>query len=209
MGVNNNNVVAHRSSAERLKDLEVEVTAQGQALTQLGEALNSIGESIKVLIVTVATGKESTTINAADVNNLHRRLEGLTATLVRKAVATAEEIGTFTRENNVEIMVSQLKFLLDQGLLITSEEVTGNSFLIFEEIDKNDKVTNARVQLPITSLPNSDIQKLVGKKAGETLQLAEDGERMRLLEIYEMKPKEESKSEYIPDLNDAMGGEDQ
>lgn len=187
MGINDNKtgVSVHKSSSERLMALEEN---QNQLLTDLQnirDALNDLGDALQTAIVQAISTKETAVIAASDVKNLHARLEGLSSVLVKKGVATVEEIRQVTVENNIQTLVEQLNFMKNEGMVEEGSEIVIDSFLVAEEVNKDGLVTNPRFQFPMASLPESSKVQLLGKTAGESLQIAEDGSQIRILEVYQ------------------------
>jgi hypothetical protein len=161
---------------------------QNQLLTDLQnirDALNDLGDALQTAIVQAISTKETAVIAASDVKNLHARLEGLSSVLVKKGVATVEEIRQVTVENNIQTLVEQLNFMKNEGMVEEGSEIVIDSFLVAEEVNKDGLVTNPRFQFPMASLPESSKVQLLGKTAGESLQIAEDGSQIRILEVYQ------------------------
>lgn len=184
MGTENKNVAVHRSASERLLDLEQMVNKQNAQIENLMEALTAVAESMQSMIATVTQHKETILINSADLKNMGQMQDGIMLTLIKKNIVTQEELRNVTVENNIQMLVGAVENLVKNGMLEKTEKVTPDGFIVGEELDAEDKITNPRLQFFVESLSNEDQVLLLDKQPGEVIQINGRGEKVRLLETY-------------------------
>lgn len=172
-----------KNAAERIQDLEISLANAYQTLDRVTKENLSIREIIKLL------------------NN---KIDAM-----GKAVNNGEKISDEVLDNYMdEMAVQELKNKVDnmvtQGVLIPSNEITANSFIAVREINKEGKVTQKRLQLPLFNMDEKTQALFIGKKIDEKISTNQDGANIEILEVYEIVANPASApAETAPSANEA------
>ena len=90
-------------------------------------------------------------------------------------------------ENNVADLKEKVTGLVSQGVLVASEEITDNSFVVGEELDNDGNVVNPRLQFALNAI-NEDLKtKIKAAKIGEAILLQEGKSLFKVLESYSIQ----------------------
>ena len=90
-------------------------------------------------------------------------------------------------ENNVADLKEKVTGLVSQGVLVASEEITDNSFVVGEELDNDGNVVNPRLQFALNAI-NEDLKtKIKAAKMGEAILLQEGKSLFKVLESYSIQ----------------------
>jgi hypothetical protein len=97
---------------------------------------------------------------------------------------TDEVISKYMVERNVETLRNKVQGLVDQGVLVPTDVIGDNTFVVGTETESDGKIVFPRKQFAF-SLIEKDVQNaLRGKKVGEIVKFAEDKLLMVIKEIY-------------------------
>jgi len=152
-----------RTAAQRIDDMERGLMALYQTADNMARDLMTVKEAIKLL-----GNKLDAVVKASN------RGEQLNDDVISKIMV----------ENNIEELKSKVTDLVNQGILVASEEVGEQSFVVGREIDENGEVKNPRMQFVVSAL-NQDVRsKFPGAKVGQTLDLQEGKWKFEIQEAY-------------------------
>jgi len=112
-------------------------------------------------------------------------------------VASSEEplsekaVNDFVISQQVEERKQQIEVLKTQGVLVPSEEVKENAFVIGKEITSEGEVVSPRTQASLKSLPEEVRGALLNKKVGDLVVFKEGTLSFLLDEVYDIvEPKQ-------------------
>lgn len=155
-----------RTAAQRIDDMERGLMALYQTADNMARDLMTVKEAIKLL-----GNKLDAVVKASN------RGEQLNDDVISKIMV----------ENNIEELKSKVTDLVNQGILVASEEVGEQSFVVGREIDENGEVKNPRMQFVVSAL-NQDVRsKFPGAKVGQTLDLQEGKWKFEIQEAYSIQ----------------------
>lgn len=88
---------------------------------------------------------------------------------------------------NVEHLKSQVSKWLEQKVLVPSDTVTSQSFIVTKQRDSQGNVTDQRLQFSVNNLPETAQVVVVGSQVGNTVTFQGGGDSLEILEIYSMQ----------------------
>ncbi len=159
-----------RTASQRIDDLERGLIGMYQTADNMARDLMTMKEALKLL-----GNKLDAVVKANNRGNPASQI-------------TDEVISAIMLENNVEELKEKVTKLVQQGILVPSEEVIASSFLVGKEIDDQGKVVNPRLQFTLSSLQSEDLRKkILGAKPGQLLTLEEGKLKLQLDEVYNLQ----------------------
>lgn len=159
----NNAQADKRTASQRLDDMERGLMALYQTADNMARDMGTIKEAIKLL------GNKLDSVVKASNNG-----EKLTDEVIARIMV----------ENNVEELKGKVTNLVAQGVLVTAEEVTANSFVVGRELAEDGTVQNPRMQFVVSALNPEVKGKFPGAKVGQQLELQEGKWKFEVQEIY-------------------------
>lgn len=152
------------TAAQRLEGLEQAVTTLDGALRNIVNTVDMLHQAIKIL-----GNKTDAIVKATN----------------RGAEMTDETISAIMVENNVTELKQKVTDMVTTGLLVQSEIVEEQSFIVGREIDPDTKkVANPRIQIGMSSLTQAAKDMMLGKKTGETVDFGNGKLSIELEEVY-------------------------
>lgn len=148
-----------RNASQRLDDLE-------GAMMQAFQSFQSISRDIGIM-------KEAIQLLGAKVDAIVS-ISQIAPAAIEQAMIMAKVADLKSRVDN----------LLASGTLTAATEVSDNSFIVGEELDKDGKVTNPRIQFGVGALSPEIREKFKGGTVGSNIAL--EGASLSLLEIYDI-----------------------
>ena len=148
------------NAAQKIDALENLVVGHGQQIKMLGDEVNKLRNSIVSL-----SRRLNASIQATDSNDS-----------VKKIIV----------EENVKELEGKVQFLVDQKILIKSDEsvVVDKTFIVGREIDKDSNVVNPRIQFAVGSLPEEMKSKMMGHKVGDVIETGSNELKLEITEAY-------------------------
>lgn len=111
--------------------------------------------------------------------------------IVKASVAgkplTDENLASIMIENNVTELKGKVDGLITQGILVTEETVSADSFVVGREVDENGEVQNPRLQFAVASLQNDLKDKLIGQKTSSVVVFEEGKLSFEVMEVYKIQ----------------------
>lgn len=155
-----------RTASQRIDDMEKGLVSLYQTIDSMARDVMTIKEAIKLL------GNKLDSVVKASV-----RGEAINDVVIAKIMV----------ENNIEELKNKVTNLVSQGILIASEEVTLNSFIVGKEVSEDGTVQNPRMQFVVSALAADVRDKFPGAKVGQTLDLQEGKWKFEVSEIYSIQ----------------------
>jgi hypothetical protein len=119
------------------------------------------------------------------VKLLNNKLDSTIKALNTGIPLTEENIKQFMVDNNVKELQEKVSKMVNDGLLVSTNTVGKDSFVVISEIDASGKVVNPRAQFLLSALQNEEIRsKLEGSTVGATLSVGDKGGALNVLEAY-------------------------
>lgn len=162
-------VPVKRTAAQRLDDLENAFISTFRTVEQIGQEIQVIKEAIRLL------GNKSEAIARLVVKGSSPDNANLTAEMV---------------QINVENLESKLNDLKANGILVSEEVTTPNSFIVGREVDDLGNITNARIQFQLSRVETAVQAALSGSKAGDVVTIVEGKSKFEVLEVYSIQQPE-------------------
>ncbi len=98
---------------------------------------------------------------------------------------TDENIGQIMTKNNAKELEDKVTKMVSEGMLVASNTVTKDSFVVVNEADETGKIVNPRMQFLLSALTNEEIRsKLEGSTVGANIPVGDKGASLNLLEAY-------------------------
>ena len=141
-----------------------------------------------------------------DIDNLKKALQLINNKIdaMAKASVAGEELSDevlnrIMIENNVRDLAGKVAALVQQGILAPEEQVSDNAFVVGQELDNDNNVTNPRLQFSIRALKADMQAKILGSKVGDTLKITENLQ-FKVSESYKIQqPPQASTPEITPE----------
>lgn len=164
------------TASQRLDGLEKSMALVDQTVGNLSLRVNNLVDAV------LGLNEQYNTLLTALENNIQVNKANLDKIAVEKKITSLKE--------KVEDLVSQ-------GIMLKSDEVTKNSFLVLRELDLDGKVLVPRTQLLVRMSFGPDVlESIKGKKVGDTFKIAEDADYvLEIEEIYEMQTTKQDGSQ--------------
>jgi len=97
---------------------------------------------------------------------------------------TDGNIGNQMVQNKANQLAQNTAQMVQTGVLIKSDTVDQNSFVVGREVEDNGNVTNPRIQFVVSSAQDHLKTKLLGAKVLDKILVEEGKAKLELLEIY-------------------------
>ena len=156
-----------KTATERLEDLEGAMSQVGQALSSLDPLIRDLGgvkEALKLL------------------NN---KLDAVVKAISAGSPLTDETLNKLMTTANAEELAAKVAAMVAQGLLVASDTVTNDSFVVINEADAAGTVVNPRMQFLVSALQIEEVRtKLGGSKVGDNIPVGDKGASINVLESY-------------------------
>jgi len=156
-----------KSATERLEDLENLTQRVIQAIQPLESSLRDIAglrEALKLL------------------NN---KLDAVVKSVNAGGPITDDGISKYMVENNVKELTSRVEGMVSQGMLVATDTVSKESFVVVNEADASGTIVNPRMQFLLSALDNEEVRtKLEGAKTGDNIFIGDKGASINILEAY-------------------------
>jgi hypothetical protein len=181
-----------KTATERLEAIE-------KQLAQVTEAVNGLVDANRTLALQAASLTLALNGEKKRNNTLRAELGAL--------IEIMGDGGPITRENVkqrvIEASVAELKRKVDEllvnGVLVPTEEIAEDSFVVGHQEDRDGNVVNKRIQFLVSTFDPETQAKILSKKAGETVDLGEDQPLLYILEVYkDMSSGGEAETENTP-----------
>lgn len=167
-----------KNATERLEDLETtlnQVIQHIQPLEQMAKELMGAKEALKLL-----NNKLDATVKAVN--------EG--------GQVTEDRLNDLMIQNNVRDLTAKVTSMVTSGLLVSTDTVGKESFVVINEADPSGKVVNPRMQFLVSTLQDEGLKaKLDGAKAGSNILVGDQGASINILEAYNVSVPQASNSE--------------
>ena len=152
-----------KTAGERIKNLEETLLGSLNALRALNEeqetikeALRLLGNKIDSVVKLLNAGKELNDLNIASV----------------------------MVQNKADKMAQDTASAVQQGILVKSDTVDKNSFVIAREVMDDGSVINPRLQFTVEGAQENLKTKVLGAKVADKIMLVEGKANIEVLEIY-------------------------
>jgi hypothetical protein len=87
-------------------------------------------------------------------------------------------------DNNVAELKEKVTSLIENGVLVASDELLDSSFVVGQEVDADGNVVNPRIQFTLGSLRPEVKAKIQAGKKGEAIELEEGKLKFIITEVY-------------------------
>jgi hypothetical protein len=152
-----------RTAAQKIDDIEKGLMYLYQTADNMARDMGTIKEAIKLL---------------------GNKLDSVVKASAAGEPLNDEVIARIMVENNVEELKQKVTNLVNQGILVASDEVGPTSFVVGRELDAEGKVANPRMQFVVNALNPEVKDKFPGAKVGSTLELQEGKWKFEIQESY-------------------------
>lgn len=152
-----------KSASERLDGLEETALGILKALTSLSQEQETIKEAIRLL-----SNKLDVVVQ---LQNAGKEL-------------SADNISVAMVQNKADQLERNTAQMVQNGLLVKSETVNDNSFVVGREVMDDGNIINPRIQFVVNSAQDSLKAKLLGAKVLDKILVEEGKAKLELLEIY-------------------------
>lgn len=164
-----NNQTEKRTASQRIDDMERGLMGLHQTMGNMVRDLMTVKEAIKLL---------------------GNKLDSVVQASVRGETINDDVIAKIMVENNVQELKDKVSSLIDQGILVLSEEIEANSFVVGRELSEDGDVKNPRIQFVVSQLPEEVKDKFPGSKVGQVLDLQEGKWKFEVQEVYKIQTPE-------------------
>jgi hypothetical protein len=157
-----------RTASQRIEDLERALMSLYQTADNMARDLLTVKEAIKLI-----GNKLDVVAKAANISD--------------------DTISKGMIDNNVAELKGKVTSLVENGVLVASEELLDSSFVVGQEVDTDGNVVNPRIQFTLGSLRPEVKAKIQAGKKGEAIDLEEGKLRFIITEVYSIvapKPQE-------------------
>lgn len=158
-----------RTASQRIDDLERGLMALYQTADNMARDLMTIKEAIKLL-----GNKLDSVVKASGISD--------------------DTISKLMIENNVSELKDKVDELVRNGVLVATDEVKANSFVVGRELGEDGAVQNPRMQFVVSALQPNVGGKFPGAKVGQVLDLEEGKWKFEVLEAYDIASPEQQQA---------------
>jgi len=166
----------NRSATQRLTDAENAIMSLFNVVDRMGRDLMTFREAIKLM-----HNKIDSIVKAAGSG------EGISDTVIDRLMI----------ENNVAELKQKVTTMVEQGILVSEDQISDNAFVVGQEYDDAGTLVNPRLQFALKALSEDVQMKILGTKPGDLLDLQEGKLKFKVLESYRIQ---EPKTEAAPTL---------
>lgn len=100
---------------------------------------------------------------------------------------TDDVISRIMVENNCEKLAERVKLMTAQGIIVPSEQINDNSFVVGCEVNEVGEVTNPRYQFALVALPPQIRARMIGGRVGDLLNLQEGTMKFKVNAVYDIQ----------------------
>jgi hypothetical protein len=158
-----------KNATERLEDLE-----------------KAIGQVIQMLQPMEIMAKDLIGLKDA-LKLMNNKVDSVIKSVNEGGQITDERLSAFMVENNVKELADKVANMVGSGLLVASDTVQSESFVVINEVDPSGKIVNPRMQFLLSALQHEEVRtKLTGAKVGTNLTIGDQGASINILEAYDI-----------------------
>ena len=152
-----------KSASERIKNLEETLLGALKALSAVNNEQETIKEAIRLL---------------------GNKLDSVVKLLNSSQPLTNENISSVMVQNKADKLAENTALMVQNGILVKSETVDNNSFVVGREVMDSGEVINPRIQFTVESTQEHLKVKILGAKVLDKILVEEGKAKLELLEIY-------------------------
>jgi hypothetical protein len=152
-----------KSATQRLSELETAFMSLYGAADNMARDLMVIKEAIKLL---------------------GNKVDAMVKCLNKGKGLSDENIAAEMVENNVQELKSRVDNMLGQGVLVATDTVVDNTFVVGRELGDDGKIVNPRIQFLLSAVKPELQDKLKGAKVGDKVDTGEGKMPLEVLEVY-------------------------
>lgn len=168
----------NRTASQKISDLENALMSLYQAVDTIGRDLNTAKDAIKLL-----GNKLDSVVKASSQG------EPLTDAVISRIMI----------ENNVAELADKVKVMAAQGVVVPTDQVANDSFLVGAEVNDLGETVNPRLQFALFAIKPVELQeKFVGARVGDLITVAEGRPKYKVQEIYKIQPQTPPQEEAAP-----------
>lgn len=157
------------------------------ATERLEIAENTINNIIQAIQPLANMSQDLMSLREA-VKLLNNKLDSVVRAINTGTQLTDENLGQFMTENNAKELQERVTKMVTDGLLVASDTVGKDSFVVINEQDETGKIINPRMQFLLSALQNEEIRgKLEGAKTGTNISVGDKGGSLNVLETYNIQ----------------------
>jgi hypothetical protein len=171
--------VLHLSSKERLENLE-------STVNNLQLSMKDLAEANQTLTLQLASVTMNLNNSIKRNNTLRSELKAMVQIVSSGEKLSVEAIKEKIVKANVEELKNRAELLKKNNLMVETDSIQADSFVVAMQTSKTGEVVNARMQFVLNSLDSELQAKLLSKKAGETVIIAEDEPILYIMEVYKL-----------------------
>lgn len=159
-------------------------------------------ETLEGMMPSVIQGLQAIDPIARDLSNLkeaanllNNKLNALIQVLATKGTTvTDQELSDQMAANKSKELADKVADLVKNNVLAATDTVSADSFVVLSESDASGNTLTLRSQFLVSALNSEDIKaKLIGTKVGDQVTANDQGNSLKILEIYEVvKPASEA-----------------
>jgi regulator of replication initiation timing len=153
--------------------------------TERLEVLENTANSIIQAIQPVANMAQDLMSLREAVKLLNNKLDSVVKAINAGTALTDENLNAIMTDNNAKELQDKVTKMVSDGLLVTTDTITKDSFVVINEQDGTGKIVNPRMQFLLSALNNEEVRaKLDGAKVGDNIALGDKGGSLNVLEAY-------------------------
>lgn len=177
-----------RTATQRIEDLEKVVTMLYQATAQMKSSTENL----------MRTQGDMVLVKDA-LKLLNKKTEAIIQTASPETGITVSSVSELVVKMNVEDLTAQVAAYVENGHLVSAEEVSEKSYLVCEELNADGSLANPRIQFRLDSQDEATATSLKGKRAGDVVSFGENKFSAKILEVYSVvEPKSEEAAPVAP-----------
>jgi hypothetical protein len=167
--------------------------------TERLEVLENTANSIIQAIQPLANMAQDVMGLREAVKLLNNKLDAVVKSINAGTALTDENIGQLMTENNAKELQDKVTKMVNDGLLVATDTVGKDSFVVISESDPSGKVVNPRMQFLLSALQNEEIRgKLEGAAVGANIPVGDKGASLSVLEAYNISVPQPAAAEATP-----------
>jgi bisphosphoglycerate-dependent phosphoglycerate mutase len=170
----------------------------GMKETKKQEKTVTAAQRIEMMETTTSTLKRMIEVIAEEMDKIQqaqialaKRLEATLKVAGEDGGLNEDRVNEFVVNQQVKEYKEKVDLLISQGVMMATEKIGDNSFVVGKELTKEGEVVSPRTQASTRSLPEEVAKALFGKKVGDLVSFGDEKLAFQIDEVYDIaSPKE-------------------
>jgi len=148
------------------------------------------------MLINVAKAFNTELEKLAQVNvNLNKKIDAALK-VANEGTITEKKVEEYLINEQILELKNKLEILVNEGVLVSSELIDTNSFVVGKELSKDGEIVSPRTQAEVSKLAEDVKNAMIGKKVGDLVEFTDDKLSFLVDEIYSINVPEEKSVDF-------------